>query len=188
MFFDFSSLVVFGSIATPASTTTASDVLRARMWHGPGYLGLCLFPVHNISDTVAVYVSTLVSLSPFLFLLFYYFFLSFTNVAGIPSNPPPSIWDTQTSPIIPNCGVCLDVLSPELLLPTPTPHERQIIHKVLEIWNIPSPKPYQVEVIACLCFSLKRRLYLVRKTGDGKSAVDVVEQEVFLIDMCHSFL
>jgi superfamily II DNA helicase RecQ len=42
---------------------------------------------------------------------------------------------------------------------------------VLKIWNITSPKPFQVEAITCLCFLTERRLYLVRKTGDGKSAV-----------------
>jgi superfamily II DNA helicase RecQ len=110
----------------------------------------------------------------FLILFAYYsthFSIFFYTTADLPSDPPPSIWDTNTSPLLLDCGVCLDTPSPALPLPSPTPKERQIINKVLEIWHIPSPKPFQVEAITCLCFSTKRRLYLVQKTGDGKSAV-----------------
>jgi superfamily II DNA helicase RecQ len=99
------------------------------------------------------------------------FLLLSNTIAGVPFAPPPSIWDTNTSPVFPHCGVCFDMSSPALPLPAPTPPQRRIINRVLEIWNIPSPKPYQLEAISCLCFSNKRRLYLVRKTGDGKSAV-----------------
>jgi hypothetical protein len=151
------------------------------MWHVPGYLGLCLFPVHNTSDTVAVYFRILLSLSTPIYCLLLYstFFLSNT-IAGVPSYPPPSIFDASTSPVLPHCGVCFNVPSPALPLPaSTTPQERRIIHKVLEIWHIPKPKPYQLEAIACLCFSTKGRLYLVHKTGEGKSAVVLASATIF---------
>ena len=52
-------------IAIAASPVTASDVLRARMRHVPGYLGLCLFPACNTSYAVAVYFCFFASFSHF---------------------------------------------------------------------------------------------------------------------------
>jgi hypothetical protein len=60
----------------------------------------------------------------FLILLAYdstHFF--FYTTADLPYDPPPSIWDTNTSPLLPHCGVCLDTPSPALPLPSPTPNE-----------------------------------------------------------------
>jgi hypothetical protein len=122
------------------------------------------------SSLLAMHLMLLLCTSAFWF-CFQVSFAYYPTHFSISSNTPPSIWDTNTSPIFPHCGVCLNIPSPALPLPSPTPIERWIIHKVLEIWNIPSLKPFQVEVITCLCFSTKRRLYLVQKMGGGKCAV-----------------
>jgi superfamily II DNA helicase RecQ len=54
----------------------------------------------------------------------------------------------------------------------PTDRQRAVITHVMEnVWGISAPRDFQVEAVARLVFEPKTCLFLIRKTGEGKSAV-----------------
>jgi superfamily II DNA helicase RecQ len=54
----------------------------------------------------------------------------------------------------------------------PTDRQRAVILEVVEtVWGISSPREFQVEAVARLIFEPKTCLFLIQKTGEGKSAV-----------------
>jgi superfamily II DNA helicase RecQ len=56
--------------------------------------------------------------------------------------------------------------------PHPTARETAVITHVMDkVWGIKTPRYFQVEAVARLVFDPNTCLYLIRKTGEGKSAV-----------------
>jgi superfamily II DNA helicase RecQ len=96
----------------------------------------------------------------------------------------PSTGSTPTMIIIPtaitasqgpNNPPALDPTS-TILIPDPcqalTECQRKIVHHVMtEVWGILEPREFQVQAIIRLVFQPKTCLFLIRKTGEGKSAV-----------------
>jgi superfamily II DNA helicase RecQ len=53
-----------------------------------------------------------------------------------------------------------------------TDRQRQLVtHIMLQVWGILAPRHFQVEAVSRLVFHSKTCLFLIRKTGEGKSAV-----------------
>jgi superfamily II DNA helicase RecQ len=65
-----------------------------------------------------------------------------------------------------------DFCPPPTAREQPTDRQRAVIIEVMKtVWGISSPREFQVEAVARLVFEPKTCLYLIRKTGEGKSAV-----------------
>jgi hypothetical protein len=53
-----------------------------------------------------------------------------------------------------------------------TAHQRAVTtHMMAKVWDISSPRELQVEAVVRLVFETNPCLFLIRKTGEGKSAV-----------------
>jgi superfamily II DNA helicase RecQ len=80
------------------------------------------------------------------------------TASHVANNPPASVG----SPIV----------LPAYLGEPPTARQRQlIVHVMAKVWGILSPREFQVRAIGQLVFHPKTCLYLIRKTGEGKSVV-----------------
>ena len=57
------------------------------------------------------------------------------------------------------------------LPPTPARPKEAITHMIRDGLGFPNPRPYQVDALFHLAFRKIRLMYLIRKTGEGKSMV-----------------
>jgi hypothetical protein len=92
------------------------------------------------------------------------------------STLPPAVMTPNNLDATPSLPIPIDlsVHSPEppaTRLP-PTARQRAVIIRVMaNVWGISSPREFQIEAVARLVFEPKTCLFLIRKTGEGKSAV-----------------
>jgi hypothetical protein len=61
--------------------------------------------------------------------------------------------------------------APTTIEEIPEAHKDLILHTLLQLWGIDHARDFQVEAIHQLAFTDDNYLYLIRKTGEGKSAV-----------------
>jgi superfamily II DNA helicase RecQ len=84
---------------------------------------------------------------------------------------PNNLFDAEPTLPLPT-DLSLDSAEPPATRLPPTARQRAVIIRVMaNVWGISSPREFQIEAVARLVFEPKTCLFLIRKTGEGKSAV-----------------
>jgi hypothetical protein len=93
-----------------------------------------------------------------------------TTMAPFPTAvEPPNHPPTAPALVNPFNYLHTDIRQP--LTPSTDCQRAVIIHVMNLVWGISSPNEFELEVVARLVFVPKTCLFLIRKTGEGKSAI-----------------
>eukprot|EP00804_Cyclotella_cryptica_P005546 CCRYP_003053-RA/>CCRYP_003053-RA protein AED:0.68 eAED:0.43 QI:0/0/0/0.5/1/1/2/0/593 len=95
------------------------------------------------------------------------------DIESLLATQPPEITFTATTTIPPGIFAANDYkpLDDSDYPPIPTEISTAIELMLQDVWGIPEPREYQVRAIFYMAFLKTRLMYLVHKTGEGKSLV-----------------